>query len=242
MSTLEEVLGHSLPADARGTIPSLNDLPPELLAEAKALADHAWPLAVRYLRFYVVRSDKAPDFCEEVLAGGADPATWGTRDLLCGLEAEMAELLSYSVSEVIERLRALPGERWFRMAVPSGPATWDGTLGLPGVLVRAARYWWSAEGFTSLTVYSPLEQIADADLPVAIRRWMALRMTWWAREYLAQGAPTFGGLVAAVAGGADVAPTNDARIAIAALLRELQTPGDGRPLGFRGPDEWYRSP
>ncbi|HWE30024.1 MAG TPA: hypothetical protein VHB97_18560, partial [Polyangia bacterium] len=142
----------------------------------------------------------------------------------------------------IERLRVLPGEPWFRRPAPSGPATWDGTLGLPGVLVRAARYWWSAEGFTSLYVHAPLERIADDDIPVAIRRWMASRMTWWAREYLAQGAPTFDGVVAAVTGGADVAPSADARIAIAALLRELALPDGDRPLGFRGPDEWYRSP
>jgi hypothetical protein len=241
MSQLEALLGRKLPVEARASVPTLNDLPAALLEEARALARRSRPAAVLFLQYHVVRSVEAPDFCEEVLLGTADAATWGTRDVICVSDAGSTALLSFCVPDAMEALRPIEGDRWYRLAPPAAPS-YFGVPGAPGVLVRAARYWWERPaGVESAVLSGPIERLSDADVPIAMRRWLASRIAWTAGDYLGRGAPSVNDLLAALGGSpADASP--DALIATEALVRESRLP-DEQPtlaLGFRGPDDWYR--
>ena len=69
----------------------------------------------------------------------------------------------------------------------------------PGVLVRSAPYWWTQpDNIDAVTIDDPIERIGEPDLPIAVRRWIASRLAWAAREYLSQAEPTLGGLLAAL--------------------------------------------
>jgi hypothetical protein len=143
---------------------------------------------------------------------------------------------------VLDSLRDIDGERWLRLP-PANPPSYQGILGAPGVLIRSVRYWWRRPaGLEAAVVSRRLEQVGASDFPIAVKRWMATRIAWFARDYLANPSPTLVGVVAALEG--NVAEISaDARSAISGLLRELKSLDGGQApaLGFRGPDEWYRS-
>lgn len=240
MSHLEELLGRVLSPEARHSVPTLNDIGPEMLAEVKQLARKSPAAAVRYLQFHVARATEAPDFCDDVLLGDANPATWGTKDVVCFRNADPTALLKLTVADVMASLGAIDGERWVRLPA-TGQSPHSGAPGAPGVLVRGARYWWTAPSGTSSAIVSgPIERIGERDLPVAVRRWLASRFAWAARDYLSAPNPSIEGVVASLGGVPnDLSP--DARAAIEGLIRESKLPTDDSPAarGFRGPEEWY---
>jgi hypothetical protein len=242
MKSIEELLGRQLPAEAQGSVPTLNDLPPEMLAEARRLAKEARVLAVRYLTYHVARCDMddAAEFTDDVLRGGGDAAKWRVRDLLCFAKLDRSSLLAFSVEAFSARLQEVKGERWWR-AVPTR-AAWDytGVAGAPAVLVRSAPYWWkSPAGAVAARGVRAMEQVSDNQLSVAVRRWLASRMAWEAKAYLAQGTPSVEGLVVALGG--QEQPSADARVAAQALVREASLTAEAASAapGFAGPDSWY---
>jgi hypothetical protein len=89
---------------------------------------------------------------------------------------------------------------------------------------------------------SLVEQLDEASARLALRRWIALRLSWWARRYLeeAGAASVEDGLLAAV-GAAPKELTTDAAIAVRALMKEVKLPYDpDRDVrGYMGPDAWY---
>jgi hypothetical protein len=240
MSHLEELLGRPLQPWAQGSIPTLNDLGPEMLEEGRRLAKRSPVVAARYLEYHVARAVEAPDFVDEVLLGSADPTTWGTRDVLCFVYRDDA-LLSLSVDDMVETLREVSGERWWRSEPLLANWTSWGDAGAPAVFVRGARYWWRNPGGThDVSVTGRIERIESAGFTTASRRWLASRIAWRARDYLAARSPSVDGLLSAL--GASPGQLSKAgQIALDALLREASRPADSLLLapGFRGPDEWY---
>jgi len=149
-----------------------------------------------------------------------------------------------SAAAVAATLATVPGEHWWR-EVPTRE-TWgaEPSVGAPGVLVRRAREGLERrlpEGARAQPLQGPLERLSWVALPVALRRWLASRFAWQARAYLALVArPTVVDLTVALRLAPD-AFSEDARVAVNAVVREVRerTLGEARPLGYRGPDEWY---
>jgi len=239
----------------RGSIPTFNDLSPEMVAEVRAVRKVGGPMAASsYLLFFVrEQSDgDADSFCEEVIDGGADVASWRTGDRLVGVAEWDRVALRLSVVEYISILEGIAGDRWYRSRLTSHskeeiPVSDMG----PGMLIRGMRYW------TKLDVPKPsnlirivaigsmhevVERVPDADIDAAIRRWMASTAAWWTEKYLLSEGPraTVDGILAAYP--EPVTPSVDGMIALRALVQEARS-GDSRwpgQVGFIGPDDWYR--
>jgi len=208
--------------------------------------------AVEYLGFFVAEQDSGDvmDFCEEVVKGGSDAATWRISDCLVGVVEERRAGIGLTIERYIAALDGVAGERWFRLRQDDVPL-WDRLPDVgPGTLIRGMRYW---TPFDVPNRDAPIrrlrldalevDRVPDGDIDVAIRRWMATCAAWWARDYLLGEGPraTVAGIVAAYP--EPVTPSADGLIALAALVREARS-GDPRWLGqvgFIGPDDWYRA-
>jgi hypothetical protein len=239
----------------RNSVPTLNDLPPWMVEEAKLVWRRGRLIpALDYLHFFVDGQDTADvmAFCEEVIAGGAEAATWRIADCLVGVAEKAREAITYTIENYLATLNGVAGERWFRsrrkdeclqVFSPAGTG--------PGTLIRAMRYWTPFEvpnidaPIRRLAIDPALgsvERVPDGEMDIEIRRWMASAAAWWARDYLGAEAPhaTVEGIVAAYTEPA--VPSADGLVALRALVREARL-GDPRwpgQAGFIGPDGWYR--
>ncbi|HEX4417469.1 MAG TPA: hypothetical protein VH165_06190 [Kofleriaceae bacterium] len=252
---LAEYLDRPVHEAERGSIATFNDLPPTMVEEVKAIRSRGGRLpACDYLAFFVATHDgcDVEDFCEEVLEGGAEVATWHIRDCLVGVAERHREGISLTVERYLAILDPMPGERWYRVDAlhphdDKFPVPGTG----PGTLMRDTHYWTSIDMEKPYPpihrlIISPerltVSRIPAENIDVEIRRWMASVAAWWASEYLlAEGdRATAEGVLAAYQ--ERVEPSADGLIAIRALVREARLghprwPGQS---GYIGPDDWYR--
>lgn len=250
-----ELIERPIQESDRSSIATFNDLPPQMLQEARLVRKQGGRFpACEYLRFFVDKQDggDAESFCEEVLEDGADAATWRIEDCLIGVVEQQREGLGLTVDGYIAGFDGVEGERWFRDCFLGGrpdeiPISSVG----PGVLIRAVHYWTPLaipKRKPSLRVcvidpkYCIVERIPDSEIAVAIRRWMATLAAWWTRDYLMADAPraTVEGILGAYP--VPVTPSADGLVALRALVQEARS-GDPRwpgQVGYIGPDAWYR--
>jgi hypothetical protein len=233
----------------RGSIATLNDMPAWMVEETRAIARESVVGAVRYVRFYVAtqRGSSAEDFIEDVVLKGQDAATWMIRDCVC-----FAVERTYTTALEMHYLQALSGvdgERWFRIKRAPPDHHSDSLSGAVGVLKRQVRYWHTAPDGLDLYSARPedIERVEPGRVESSVRRWIAHRIAWWTREYLAQrrGGVTGDTILAAVPEVDRSKVTADARIATEALAREAAAYG-GSPefpaqAGFLGPEDWYQA-
>jgi len=249
--TIHRIVQRDVPNSERGTIATLNDLPGWMVEEARAIARESRLGAVRYLRFFVATQhvSSAEDFVEDVLLAGQDAAAWKVRDCIF-VPDEPSQLRTVGVARYVDALAALEGERWFRVVPGSADHLSDSLPGVVGLVQRNTRYWHvTPVGITRcpLAGSADIESVAPTQLESSIRRWIAHRLAWWARDYLGQNRAdaTGDGIIQAASDGDMTPVTADARIAADALAREAVAYGDSadfpRRAGFLGPDAWYES-
>ncbi len=185
LTRLESQLGRPLDDSQRFAVATLNDVTSEMLGELRRIGSEC----VRtYLAFHLRQGSETAfeDFTRDVIHGGAEPRTWGFRDVLALLPIPSKRELTTTVETVKAALAPIEGERWRRFSI--GGATEanrrasDFALGAPGVLVRSAPYWWAADHPAVTTCYAatPMDALGDDDFAIALRRWIALRTSWWA--------------------------------------------------------------
>ncbi len=236
------------PAD-EGSIATLNDLPPWMVEEARAIAKEARLDAVYYLRFHVRTHDgsNVEDFVQDVLRDGQDAHTWGIGDWLVA-PCEAMPVTSVG-AEMLQTLQVVEGERWFRLAPDLTKEPSDPSQGAVGVLRRGLRYWQHGPRIAGADLFSTegaaIEPVPVEKLESSFRRWLARRMAWRARSYLASAGAAVAapGIIDAIAAGHVGEVTRDAELAAMALAREVRAHGTehdfGRRAGYLGPDSWY---
>jgi hypothetical protein len=235
LSHLEDTLGRRLPPAERASITNLNEVPEELIAEMKKLGSAS--LARRLLDYYCTLACRPylSDFVEKVVIGNESPKLWrrgdvlvpapSLKDQLClKREALLAPIGGYSGVRIIpDRASWASGTSW--VGAPAKPR--------PNADYRSK----VPEGAANL-LRPKLERAPDA--AITVRRWIAARIA----RCLASSQPKTIDALSAI--DQSLPPVDqwseDARIAVAALLREFQEliPSEGEIPGFRGPDTWYR--
>lgn len=247
ISRIEQQLGRTLDYSRRNSVVTLNDIPPDMLDDLRRLGPEClnW-----YLGYHLKRGNETAfeDFIRDVVIGGMDPKNWGYHDRLALVDDRSGEPLTMSVENTKELLSEVEGERWVCYsvdnAVEANRRAVTGALGAPGVLVRHAPYWWAPRREVSTHFLSPrllTKTISDRDFDVAFRRWIARRVTWWAKPPRVDLTTASADQVVAALGIDASRVTADGAIALAALLREARLPFDPNTQvrGYIGPDAWY---
>jgi hypothetical protein len=251
MKRVEEALGRVIDDRFYHSVPSLNDVQPSMVEDLRRLV--STPRLINpYLRFHVVRYqlNQYEDFVRDVVVGGIAPSAWGFRDVLVQLdEPNRTFCLGLDWRQVLDRMAPIEGDRWWRAMVRSAPSvnlSWSG-WGAIGVRIDHVPYWWRHPPGTHAAPCSDeegvcIEHIDERDAPVALRRWIASRIWWWAEAYLREAGRDANedGVLAALAPEPG-SLSADARIALRALLRECASGFDPArdACGFVGPDDWY---
>lgn len=248
---IEEYMGRSVNEAERASVPTLNDVDGELLATLRAWPrPRAFMWGPRCLRFFVHRSEGADlvGFIEAVHDGSVEPAHWERGDMFFSLLGGpyLHEIYTIGVSDVISDLAGIAGSRYYRRS----------SAGSLGVLFPDFRYWMNPNAsapHTGRGRAGVLEHLGEAELPIALRRWQAARISWYAGPtYWAAGNPTVESLTHQIthffpygrpkenAGVPNLSV--DAVIAMRALIAEfnLKSPEFEERAGTLGPDEWYR--
>lgn len=241
--SLEEALGRALSPADRGSVDTLNDLPDELVREARGLTRTSRLAATAYLQYYVKKADTVDGFIADVLEHGSVAASeWGKRDVICFPNPKPAHWIRLEAVDLVAPLADIEGERWLRVAPAAEPWDWSGVAGAPGVFVRLAPYWFDPpHGIEYGDIDSEaLERVPAADFEIAARRWMASRVAWELRGREPADCRT----LEAVCAGLGVDPGRlsvTAQAAIRGLLRSgwPQVGGSTVP-GFDGQDDLYR--
>lgn len=222
----------------RRPVLTLNDLSTEQLAAAKAaLAEGGPGGAAVYLSSLVDKCNLAyaARFIDDVLLGSADVRTWGYEDRVLVPDPRLEDLLTRPVLDLLRPLDDIEGTRWVRVR-PKERSWFASSAGAPGVLMASCAYWLRPPlGISDVIRSNPDDVERIADLEVAARRWLTLRIAERLRFRAMPATPSE--LTAAL--GVTGQPTRDVEIALAALHREQTlAPPDGIP-GFRGPDAWF---
>jgi hypothetical protein len=245
----DRVLWSELPPEQRGAIPTLNDVPPDILAEARRLAQRSRGVAVDLLMFYVASADLGQlyDFVRDVVEGGEAPETWGVSDVLCTQDISVEQALVGGGAAVLGGLSAIEGERWWRMQPAGERWSNDDWPGAPGVLVKRVPYYWRSPTPAREFWHSPgkgritIAKIEVAEIDLAVRRWLASRVAW-KLHVMDSHELTSVEEVCAVLGVEVDRVSTDGRLALTGMVHELTqiAPGLRRFPGFDGPDDWYR--
>lgn len=243
LQSLQDALGRPLRAEDRGSVETLNDLPDELVREARVLNRTSRVASTEYLRYYVRKADVVDGFIQDVLEHDkVSAAEWGKRDVMCFPHGSAAQCAVLDETRLLAPLSDIEGERWVRVVPTPWGWDWSGIAGAPGVLVRAAPYWFEppetvAYGDVESEV---IEEIPVDGLDIAVRRWLASRVAWELRRR----DPVTGTNMMEVCAGLGIEPERLsmwARAAIGGLLRSGWPVSTGSPPpGFDGPDDWYR--
>lgn len=235
LSNLEAALGRRLSPSDRASIAKLNEVPEELIAEAKKLGSAS--LARQLLDHYCSLACRPylTDFVEKVVLESESPKQWrrgdvlvpapSLKDQLClTREALLAPIGEYSGVRIVPDLVSwVAGTSWIGAPAKSRPDA-DYLSGVPKGAVNLIK---------------PKVEIAP-DVDITVRRWIAARI---ARCLGTNKPKTIDSLFAVDPSLPPVYQwSEDARIAAAALLREFRelTPSEDEIPGFRGPDKWYR--
>ncbi|MBI2900877.1 MAG: hypothetical protein HYY17_11890 [Planctomycetes bacterium] len=239
-SSVEALLGRRLDSAERGRISDLNAVSPDLVRELRELpfVERSW-----YLRYCVDETlhRHLQSFGEAVVVEGKDPAGWLRGAVLVPL-LPIDRLLGSPVADIVAPLTAPDRSVSQRMVLNvTRYQQGDEFVGAPALPRGDIDYRWSApDGVTRLE--AGCELVAIADVPLAVRRWMASRLAWFARargSYDSSLGPE--ALVERVLG-KPLEISSDARIALNGLAAEHRTlgPSDREVPGFRGEDAWYR--
>jgi len=249
---IEQALGRPLEEELQGAIKSLHDFPLELLEEARKLPA---PLQLRFMEYYLDEGEHpyAAMFYESVVREGEDPENWLRGGILTA-SLPLEELLAQDVSAILGSLQPRPGEAWMRFR-----QRWNEWIsgcspcGAPALLRPDLDYhYWPPKHIKCLTVKPFVERLEPVhDIALATRRWLAAHFAEEAARLDLLGKVwDLGALITAVVPDAG-ALSNDASIALTAMLREQRDlgvidfdsiPYNDRDLyipGFRGPDGWY---
>jgi hypothetical protein len=237
LQMIEETLGRRLPEQEHRAIRSLNDVPSRIVQEARRLPT---VLAHLFLRFYLPDTEHEflPKFVEDVVVGAQDPASWRKGRFLVPVPP-VAELMHVEGPSVFGTLSLDPNPIWKRMPVSSEAwQTPELTTGAPGMVRPELDYHYVAPPNLLDFLLVPSLVLEDVgEIRIAVRRWIASRVArHLSPDVAGRKFRDADSLIRTVFPG--VSPTNDARVAVAALLRESELRGDGVP-GFRGPDSWY---
>lgn len=243
LQSLEDALGRSLRAQDRGSVETLNDLPDELVREARALNLTSRVASTEYLRYYVKKAEVVDGFIQDVLEHDKDSAAeWGKRDVMCFPHGSAASCAVLDETALLAPLNDIDGERWRRVVPTPEGWDWSGVAGAPGVLIRAAPYWFEPpETIEYGDVDSEiLEDVPVDKLHIAVRRWLASRVAWELRRHDPAARTTIEDICAGL-GLEPACLSVGAKAAIQGLLRSGWPRSIGSPIpGFDGPDDWYR--
>lgn len=249
ISIVERELGRALDFAQAHRVPTLNDITPTMLDDLRRLS----PLCVNaYLRFHLREGSEHvfDEFTRDVIRGHMDSKTWGYRDVLVLVpEDDRGQALTMSVEQLRAIFAGIEGKRWACFAVKNphqvkhgaGASAW----GAPGVLVHHVPYFWASPRKEAVVhVTSPLWEINDipeTGLVVAFRRWIALRVSWWAKFRSIELSSATPGQVAEAIGVDFDRVSADGLVALTALIREARGPFDPDKdvRGYTGPDEWF---
>lgn len=246
ISKIEQELGRKLDASRRWTVPTLNEVSLDMLDDLRRLS----PTCINfYLMYHLKRGSESlfEDFVRDVVKGGADPKTWGYCDSLVLVIDGAGKPLTMSADGTRELLSTIAGARWSCLSVENAVevnrAPAQPSLGAPGVLLEHAPYWWKTPNREVqrhlVSSQESIAEVSDRAFPIAFRRWIARRVTWWARHVDLASATAE--QVVAATGTEPALVSADGAIALAALLREAAQPFDPvtQVRGYIGPDEWY---
>jgi hypothetical protein len=237
---MERLLGRSVDPRERHSVLSLDRLSEAQLAEARALHRRGTIPSILFLRFLVagLTLRDAQDFADKVLRGDAPMAAWQSGPTLYVVSLRLEELLGVTARAVEDRLAAVEGERWRRIAPSSRVLSWASALGAPAVLAHTPV---PAPAGTESLILPPTCQSLEPvpDLVVGVRRWLAALIAHYS-DSKRTALPLTADAVLSRFGDPGCA-TADVRAAAHGLLRERDAgyEPDQQPLGFRGPDEWY---
>ena len=232
LTDLERRLGRRLPSEAGGSIASLNDLPEELIEEARRL-DSA-PLARMLLGYYVPSDSRSylKNFIEDVVDGGQPAKSWRRGGVLVPAQS-LADQLTEPREVLLGPIGGFAGLRTIpRLESWSAGTSW---IGAPARPWPEADYRSSTPSGAALLSSPRLEPAQDE--AVTVRRWIAARL---ARSL---GGASPGSVEAMLGPSFPPEPlwSPDARAAAAGLAREHRTMGPPKEEipGFRGPDSWF---
>ena len=238
LELIERKLGRRLRQADRGRFARLNEMPLDLIEQARALGSTL--LAHSLIAYYT-----SPDnhqflkrFVEDVVLGATAPATWRRGRVLVP-SLSLDDQLRMSREEI---LRPLGGE--FHARIVPEPAAWRAAVawvGAPAKPEADADYRTTVPEKTASLAWHPLNPVSDQT--VALRRWIAGRL---ARVVTATRPldPTMAFTDSALRLPPPDTWSPDAVAAADALRREVRELGPAREdiPGFRGPDDWYRTP
>lgn len=241
---IEKALGRKLNPAREGSVDYLNQLPSELLAEARSMARESKMLAYSFIQFYYRPGHlgEVKAFIEDVVVGNQEPAQWQRWNRLYAPAVLLPQLLRLSAEEVLAPLQDTPGERWVRLVPVPSSRTWSSFHGRPAILHRSSDEEWRPPENVSTLVLSGHETLETLDdVTLGIRRWIASCVARDLRRTQLELGPgvDVGDVASVIAAG--VSLSADAEIAIRALLREERElgPSSDAVPGFRGPDAWY---
>ncbi|MCA9526585.1 MAG: hypothetical protein KC549_09860 [Myxococcales bacterium] len=164
-------LGH--PPGEPCPVSSLNEVPPEVIEDARRLP--SVPLRVIYLRHRLpfARLGELVPFIADCIDGDAPVATWG-RGRTVRLAAELPDLVSAPAHALLAPLLVLGPIR----TLGSGPGL-HFEAGAPVVVLPDVDYRWAPPLGLQATVFTPDAPLV-ADPIVAFRRWVAVWLAWQA--------------------------------------------------------------
>ena len=105
--------------------------------------------------------------------------TGGKRDVICYPSSEPASWHQKEAPELLKPLQSIAGERWWCIALTKEQWDWSGVAGAPGVVIKAASYWYSAgDGVEFAEIGdSPVLEVSD-NIEAHLGIWLASRLAW----------------------------------------------------------------
>ena len=241
LAEVERVLGHRVDPAWAASIHDLNEIPADVLADARSLRSYVLrTMLMRYVTPPPLHR-MLPDFVDEVLAREVDPRAWRRGGFLFP-SLSLDTLVTLGIPEVLAVLGRKPHEHWLQY--PPDRRNWEieeDTIGAPGVERPELRYDSEVPAGVRRHFHGRVEGLWQVDdVAVATRRWMGSRIAARARtqgglERFDEPQALLRALFPQVGGF-----SSDATIATRAVQREAQAFGtDGGVPGFLGPAEWF---
>jgi hypothetical protein len=233
------MIGFDFDPATHHSVPTLNDLSEDHLAEMRRLEDKDAKVALMYLCHIVERCDvgHAGRFMDDVLFRSADVRSWGRGDRLFLPSLLLIDNVCLPLSESLAPFQGFDRNAWVRIR-PTLPARDDRFCGAPGAVIESQPYWYLGPiGFTAVLLSAERDDLEPmTDLTITARRWLASRIAGRLGRRPLPGS----GAELAAALGASGPVSHDAEIALEALRREASLGGAAQGMpGFRGPDDWF---